>query len=244
MHIELFGEGEHHVVALHGWGGDHRQFAPMAAKLPKGWRLWSADLPGYGRSLPPPVWSAWTIVDELLDDMVRLGVPSARVVGFCSGAILALLLAQQRPRFVKRLVLIDPFAYVPWYFRIFLWGVIGVHAYRASFSSAYGRRIITAVLRRVQSSNDDFLKAFERLDHNVTLRWLRMLRDLEPVSRFADVGVPITVVRGQHTFKAVRRSVEQFSRMWPSAEVKVLTGVGHLPLVRGAAQLVALVTSD
>jgi len=244
MHIEWFGEGERQIVALHGWGGDHRQFAPIAARLPAGWRLWSADLPGYGRSGPPAVWSAAAIVEELAADLDRLGLARARLIGFCSGAILALLLAQLRPVFVERLLLIDPFAYVPWYFRLFLWGPLGARAYRASFASPAGRRIVTAVLRRLQSSDEDFLKAFERIDHEAALRWLRLLRDVEPVDRFADVHTPVTIAMGEHTFRAVRRSVERFCSMWSRAEVHVLRGVGHLPLVRGAAQLAALATAD
>ncbi len=244
MHIERFGEGDRQIVALHGWGGDHRHFAPMALRLPAGWRLWSADLPGYGRSAAPAAWTAGAIVDELASDLDRLGVVRARLIGFCSGAILALLLAQRRSELVERILMIDPFAYVPWYFRLFLGGAFGRRAYRVSFASPTGRRVITAVLRRLQSSDEDFLKAFERVDHDVALRWLRLLREVEPVSRFADVRTPVAIAVGEHTFKAVRRSVEMFRAMWPWAEVHKLRAVGHLPLVRGAAQLAALATQD
>ncbi|MCX7819115.1 MAG: alpha/beta hydrolase [Kiritimatiellae bacterium] len=240
MHIETFGAGDRDIVALHGWGGDHRQFAPLAARLPPGWRLWSADLPGYGRSPRPVVWTATAIVDELVADLRRLGVGPARWIGFCSGAILALLAAQRCPALVERLFLIDPFAYVPWYFRLFLWGAPGAAAYHVSFATAAGRRIVTAVLRRLQSSDDDFLTAFEGLDHDATLHWLRMLRELEPVERFSDLRLPITVAVGEHTFGAVRRSVGRFQQMWPQVHVRPLRGVGHLPLVRGARQLAAL----
>ena len=53
MHVEQYGVGRRTFVAIHGWGGDHREFAPLAARLPEDVRLLSVDLPGYGNSPKP-----------------------------------------------------------------------------------------------------------------------------------------------------------------------------------------------
>ncbi|MBN1270047.1 MAG: alpha/beta fold hydrolase [Kiritimatiellae bacterium] len=241
MHIEQYGKGERTFVAFHGWGGDHREFAPLAARLPEGARLLSVDLPGYGRSPKPPRWEMKAIVGEIVRELDERGLNEITLVGFCSGAVVALLVAQQVPGRVKRIVMIDPFAFVPWYFRIFLAGEFGRRAYRATFASPMGRRITTRILRQRQRTDDDFMGAFGRVDHETTQEWLRLLHLEEPASRFAGLSVPIDIAHGERTFAAVRESVREYLENWPDARVFQLHNVGHLPLVRGAGQLAAIV---
>ena len=62
MFVEQYGNGPRTFLAFHGWGGDHREFAPLAARLPDDVRLLSVDLPGYGQSPKPPRWDMAEIV--------------------------------------------------------------------------------------------------------------------------------------------------------------------------------------
>ncbi len=57
--------GGRSIVGLHGWGGDHREFAAVAARLPAGFRLLSPDLPGYGDSPRPERWDVEAILDAV-----------------------------------------------------------------------------------------------------------------------------------------------------------------------------------
>jgi pimeloyl-ACP methyl ester carboxylesterase len=242
MHIETYGDGPETVLAIHGWGGDHREFAAVASRLPAGARLLSVDLPGYGRSPRPPAWDLGLIFAEFRA-AVRAAAGDAPVTlaAFCSGAVLALLFAQAEPARIRRMVLIDPFAFVPWYFRLFLDGPFGRRAYMTAFASERGRRITTAVLRRMQSDDADFTAAFERIDHEVTLAYLGLFNRFGDLRRFAGFRFPIDVAVGERTLGAVRRSVRVFRRLWPQARVTTLRHVGHLPMVKGAAQLRRLV---
>ena len=241
MHVEQYGNGPRTFLAFHGWGGDHREFAPLAARLPDDARLLSVDLPGYGQSPKPPRWDLAEIVGEIIRDMDERGLNDVTLVGFCSGAVMALLVAQQIPARVARIVMIDPFAFLPWYFRIFVAGEFGRRAYRATFASPLGRRITTWVLRRRQSTDDDFMGAFGRVDHEVTQRWLELFHRVGRADQFRALAMPIDIASGERTFAAVRESVREYCAIWPHARTFELRHVGHLPLVRGARQLADLI---
>ncbi len=240
MHVEQYGKGRRTYFAIHGWAGDHRDFAPLASYLPGDARLLSVDLPGYGASPPPSRWDLDAIVEELLAEIERAGPDPVTLMGFCSGAVYAALVARRAPARVARMVLIDPFAYAPWYFRIFLVGAFGRRAYRSAFVSPAGRRIGNWFLRRRQATDADFMVAFETVDHDVTLHHLRMIAPLR-FGEFRGMKVPVDIAQGRHTFEVVRRSTRLLCGLWPGARIHELRHVGHLPLVRGAAQLAEII---
>ena len=241
LHVETYGDGPRAMVAFHGWGGDHREFAPLAARRPPDARLISFDLPGCGRSPPPPRWDAAALAELLAAAVARCGASAPTLIGYCSGAALALLVAERAPERVARLVLIEPFAYVPWYFRIFLAGAFGRRAYRSTFAGSIGRRATNWVLRRRQGGDEDFTGAFARVDPDAALNWLRFFADLGTAQRFAGLRVPTDIAVGERTFAAVRKSVRQYRAQWPHARIHRLRDVGHLPMRRGARQLAEIV---
>jgi pimeloyl-ACP methyl ester carboxylesterase len=240
MHIKSYGAGPKVVLALHGWGGDHREFAPVAARRPRDGRILSPDLPGYGRSPVPPAWTPEGILAPLVDAMDRLALGPIPVAGFCSGAFPALLLARDYSRFVSRLILIDPFFRVPLYFRLFTWGWFGRRAYQATFHGAVGRALTNGILRKRQASESDFTGAFKRLDSERVLRYLKLFVARGYGADFAGLRMPIDLVYGEKTFHAVRTSIRLYAGQWPAASIHRLPGVGHLPLVQGAGPLATL----
>ncbi|MCE5228555.1 alpha/beta hydrolase [bacterium] len=240
MFVKQYGSGDRLFLCLHGWGGDHREFAPLASRLPEGACLLSVDLPGYGQSPRPAEWTMDSIVSGLRGELDRRSDQPWTLVGFCSGAILALLIATQAPERVRRVVLIDPFAFVPWYFRIFLAGEFGRRAYHTTFQTHAGRALTDWVLKRFQTADADFTRSFVNLDHEVTLRYLELLGTVE-IQQFRGLSMAIDIIHGKHTFRAVRRSVGIYRKLWPHSQVRILPGVGHLPMIKGARQLAAII---
>ena len=64
------------------------------------------------------------------------------------------------------------------------------------------------------------------------------------LSLFAGMRVPVDLLHGSRTFRAVRKSVGQFHRLWPQARVFELKGMGHLPMVRGAREMAGILFGD
>lgn len=241
MYVKEYGRGERVFAAFHGWGGTHREFAPLARFLPQDARLVCPDLPGYGASTGPGVWDLDAIAADMERDLeLRLSPPPLTLIGFCSGAVFPLILAERMPGRVGRLVMIDPFASVPWYFRIFLRGEFGRRAYSATFQSRAGRAVADGILRRIQRQDESFTSAFRDIDHDVVRRYL-FLFDRFDLGRFRNPGAAVDILYGEKTFREVRRSVERLCGLWPHARKIVLHGVGHLPLVKGAPQIAAVV---
>ena len=166
------------------------------------------------------------------------------LVGYCSGAALAVLVAQRHTSLVRRLIMIDPFAFVPWYFKIFLAGWLGRQAYMTTFDSTVGQWIANIILRRMQQSKQDFTRAFNKLDQDVVLRYLSMLDKIRAREIVLPPSLSIDLIYGGRSFAAVTHSVELFSTLWPQAKRHRLEGVGHLPFVLAGDLLAGIIFDE
>jgi len=230
MFVKRFGQGERVFVGLHGWSGDHTTFAPVARYLPLDATLYSVDLPGCGQSPPPRELTLAGLADEIAAGIATLGSQSITVVGNCSGAILALAALPRIAERVNRLVLIDPFAFAPWYFKLFVTTPVGKYAYYSTFANPLGRWITNLSLKRHRTEESDLTGSFRAIDHAVAHRYLQLLTSMDGIADFAWIRHPVDIVYGERTFGAIRRSVEMWRSVWPQARAFELTGAGHLPI--------------
>ncbi len=237
MHIERYGKGDRAYFGLHGWGGDHKTFAPLVEQMPACARLYAADLPGYGHSPAPRVWSLHAIVDEIVRAIAQVDEAKVTVIGNCSGAILGLLAAGRLPDRIERLILIDPFAFMPWYFKVFVAGSFGRYAYYSTFANPIGRWLTNASLKRKRTATSDLTRSFNAINHNISQRYLALLSRIKDVAQFDHIRMPIDIVYGEKTFSAVKESVARWKAVWPQARATVLRGAGHLPIEEATKQL-------
>jgi pimeloyl-ACP methyl ester carboxylesterase len=194
--------------------------------------LYAADLPGYGLSPAPKEWTLEAIVGEVAEAISKVGRPMT-LIGNCSGAIFALL-AAGRGRDVagriSRFVMIDPFAFMPWYFKLFVEASFGRIAYSTTFANPVGRWVTNLSLKRRRSNQSDLTRSFARIDQQIAYRYLEMLRGLDNIDQFKGLRAPVEIIYGEKSFAAVRRSVEMWKEIWPRARAIELAGVGHLPI--------------
>lgn len=251
MYVKRYGSGERNTYfGLHGWSGDHRTFAPLAAHMPETASLYSADLPGCGASATAATHKDLTL-DSITNEIaaaVGNATPSRgriTLVGNCSGAILGLLVARQIESKLERLVLIDPFAYWPWYFRVFVNRSFGRHAYRMTFANGFGRRLTNGLLRGRRTAETDLTGSFGHINHDVAQRYLALISEVEGIERFAALGrVPVEIVYGERTFGAVKKSVRMWQSIWPQARACELKGAGHLPILEATEALSRVVFAE
>jgi pimeloyl-ACP methyl ester carboxylesterase len=235
IHAQRYGSGGNVYVGVHGWGGSHRTFAPLVPHLPAAAALHAVDLPGYGRSPWSPVDAASDIAGQLAAFIERLDSPPVTVVGNCSGAILALLAYDMIPARIGRFVLIDPFAFLPWYFRVFVNPSFGRLAYHSTFANPLGRWATNLSLKNRRAADSDLTGSFRDVDHEVSLRYLELLDQIDGIERFRLVGVPIDIAYGARTFAAVKESVEMWRALWPHVRTWPLAEAGHLPIEEAPA---------
>lgn len=248
MYVERYGQGPNPLLALHGWSGDHRSFEPLLPFLPSSVTLYAPDLPGCGMSPPPREWKLACLVAELAELASSLPRPFT-LLGNCSGAILGLCLARSfsdagRQEAIARLVLIDPFAYWPWYFRVFASPRLGPRAYWFTFRNPAGRRLVNLALIARRNRGTDMTAGFRACPEEAALAYLRMLEEIRDVSEFAGLKAPVQILHGERTFRAVRRSLPVFARLWPGVEIREISGAGHLPLKEAPLAVAASIFSE
>ena len=116
MYIHRYGQGPQHYLGLHGWAADHTTFEHLAAHMPDQCTLYSVDLPGYGRSPHLPGWSIEHLRQSLLGAIEACASTTPlTIIGSCSGAVLTLAALHRdiNDLNISRLILLEPFAFVP-----------------------------------------------------------------------------------------------------------------------------------
>ena len=237
MHIERYGTGEQLFFGLHGWSGDHTTFAPLAERLPVSASLYAADLPCSGQSPAPSQWTLDTLTDEIAAGVAQVATSPITLIGNCSGALLSLLVAQKLPLQTQRLILIDPFAYWPWYFKVFVAPGVGRFFYSVTFANPLGRWLTNRSLRNKRTAETDLTQSFSGVNHAAAHRQLVLLKDIAEPAQFNQLRMPIDIVYGARTFGAIKKSVAQWQAVWPQARCWELPGAGHLPIEEATAHL-------
>lgn len=228
LEVKTWGTGSSNYIALHGWGGSHDTFAPMVPMIPSSAQIQAPDLPGYGKSAHPKNWQTGEVA-EMVADSVNLDEP-VTIIGNCTGGVIGAELAKLSSAQVKRLVMIDPFAYAPWYFSIFLKGTFGKMAYKVTFASPIGRFFTNQALRNKRTGDSNLTASFDRVDHDAVYSFLRMMYEHEGPERYVDLDVPIDLIVGEETFSAVKKSSQILKETLRNVRIHTLPGAGHLPI--------------
>jgi pimeloyl-ACP methyl ester carboxylesterase len=239
--VERYGWGPQVYFALHGWGGDRRTFAPLAPFVPEDASLYAADLPGCGDSPRPNAWTVGCVVEEVVWAVRATGAARVTLVGNCGGAVFALLAARELGALVERVSMIDPFAYLPRYFKLFNAGEFGRRAYDATFANPFGRWLTNQSLRGRRAGASDLTASFAEVDHEAARRYLALYEEAGSVEIFRGLQTPVEIAYGERTFGAVKRSLALWRDVLPRARVRVLLGAGHQPFVEVPAQLAEII---
>ena len=104
-------DAETKLLFIHGLTGSQATWGAVLGPLVDRYRLAAIDLPGHGKSDKPMPeaadYSAAGLAENVGEVIVSLGLAPAVVVGHSFGGAVALSLAQQRPKLVRALVLVD-----------------------------------------------------------------------------------------------------------------------------------------
>lgn len=241
MHIERIGDGRRRFLGVHGWAGSHRTFLPLTAKMPADCVFHAVDLPGYGASPAPAPLTAEKVVAAVADVIADLADPDLVVTANCGGAWLALTAIETRRIPVGRVVLVDPFAFMPLYFAFFTWPLIGSMGYHLTFASGLGRALTNRALAKKRTGDTNLTKGFAQINHKTTLRYLHIMKHLARRRAFRNVACPVDLAYGEKTFEAVRASLPFWRGQFAAGATVELAGAGHEPIREATRQLAALV---
>ena len=114
VHYEEKGDGENHVILLHGFGANTFTWTNQTDFLSqKGFHVWTIDFLGFGFSDKPLEvdYSVELYRQQILDFLDAKKIQKAHVIANSMGGTVALSLAEGSPEKISSLVLIDPLAY-------------------------------------------------------------------------------------------------------------------------------------
>ncbi|PKE29799.1 pimeloyl-[acyl-carrier protein] methyl ester esterase [Rahnella sp. AA] len=100
LYRETIGEGDRHLVLLHGWGLNAEVWRYTAERLAPQFCLHLVDLPGYGRS---EGFGAMTL-EEMADAVLAVMPEKASLVGWSLGGLVATQIALSAPERVEKLI--------------------------------------------------------------------------------------------------------------------------------------------
>jgi pimeloyl-ACP methyl ester carboxylesterase len=246
MLIKQTGNGSKTVVGFHGWSGDHHTFDPLLDQIPEDYAFYALDLPGCGKSALPQEWEMRSLARDVAMELIGLNRKELTLVGSCSGAILTAFVAREliqmeKKDLVRRLVMIDPFAFCPWYFQLFLIPIVGPLMYATAFANPLGRGITNLFLRDKRARETHLTRDFAEVNHWVVWKYLKMLSECGGPDQFRGLDLPVDILYGEKTFSAVRKSVLEWSEALPQSRIAELKEVGHLPISEGTKEVAEVV---
>lgn len=230
------GEGEEHVVLVHGYGGDKNSWLFVQEPLSANRTVHAIDLPGHGESTKDVGdGSLDTLADAVLGFLAVKEIPRAHLVGHSLGGAVVVAAAAREPSRVASLTLVAPAGFGD-----------DINAdYLRGFATATSRRQLKPHLaalfadpsQATRQLADDLLK-YKRLDGvDKALRTLldTLLRPLDVRPLLSQVDVPVTVVWGRR------------DAVLPVTNAEGLTGVhyvddaGHMVHMESPSAVVAVV---
>lgn len=243
--VRLASSAKAPLVLLHGFGGIGSGWAPFVARLDPDLPLVIYDLPGHGSSLDGEgVGHAGVMAKAILEDLDRRGLSSFHLCGHSMGGAVASLIALKAADRLASLTLLAPGGF----------GFEINHEALRRYGSAVAHDALAAGLAamfapdgRPDASGIERLADARRLP-GATERLMEILHSFLveadgrieqgtlPLARFEALGIPTRLLWGTED---PILPVAQVGHVWPSAEVTLIDGVGHM-LIEEAPEAVAL----
>jgi len=238
----VHGEGGEPVLLVHGFGGDMNAWMFNQAALADDRAVFSLDLPGHGGSTKDVGdGSLDVLAAAVLAVMGETGSEHVHLVGHSLGGAVALAVALDHPERVASLTLLAPAGLGP--------EING--DYIAGFVAAQRRKDMKPLAQQLfadpglvsRSMVEDLLrsKRIDGVDAALDAIAGHQFRDgrqnLDLAARAGDLDVPVQIIWGRQDAIIPSGHAARLE----GAEVHLLDGAGHMPMMEKAAEVNALI---
>lgn len=240
VHYVERGEGENHLVLLHGFRAHTYTWNQIGVPLAeKGYHVWAVDLVGFGLSDKPQYaqYSVDFFLRQILAFLDAQGIEKAHLVGSSMGGGLALNIALEHPEQVKSLTLLAALGYpldLPYYITL---GRYIDQLWAPLLGPTMVRYALQQVTYKQERVTDEQVAAYSlpyRLPGGLktsllTLQNFDKQRLIEMERRYSSLNHPVLVIWGKHDSLLPLCHYENFIRDFPHAKTILLEECGHIP---------------
>lgn len=235
------------LLFLHGHRSDARRWQNLITKLGEKYRVFAPDLPGFGLSQELPVFHRMeNYLPYLLEFIKQLKLDNFILIGGSMGAVLAVSLATEIPKKIRKLVLLGPI-YDRRSFKISKPKLILALLILSTFPR--NRLLIRLFNRFIQS--DRLFKPFLRINFPKEARtpqvldyevrqwrvmsvkvWAQTLYGLLTFSNKNQkkIAIPTFLIFPENDqYLDIPQTITSFKRIFPQSEVIYLKNLAHVP---------------
>lgn len=214
------------LILIHGAGGDHLSWPTQLRRL-SGYRVYTPDLPGHGKSSGHGLQRIPAYGESVLKWIRALGLPRVILAGHSMGGAIALWLAINHPELLHGLVLISSGATLPVNLSL-----IEELATQVGFPTAVDNIMHWSFSSRIEPALvENVKKHMLKLRPSVVAGDFRACDRFDLSERLDQVAVPAKILVGDEDKMTPLRFSEELAEGIQDAELEVIQGAGHmLPL--------------
>jgi pimeloyl-ACP methyl ester carboxylesterase/predicted RNA-binding protein with PIN domain len=214
------------IVFVHGIASSGRGMEPLLSELGSKRAAFAPDLPGFGRSEPPPhVLDVDGLAEALRRWMIDHRIAPAAIVGASFGCQIAIDLASNHPELVDRLILIGP------------------TDPEALVGRGYAWRWLTSAARGSPHLDTTVVRDFIDARPWQIVRSLQLAAEDPVEEKLGSIVAPTLVVRGERQLAGPDSWAARIDELIPNARVETLPGAVHIHGLAGARRLTPILES-
>ena len=230
------GEGNCHLVLLHGWGLNAQVWDCITAELGAHFTLHLVDLPGYGRSVGFGALS----LEEMTEKVLEKAPAQAVWLGWSLGGLVASQIALRHPERAQALVTV---ASSPCFAAHDEWPGIKpevLSGFQQQLSDDFKRTVERFLA--LQTMGTDTARQDARTLKNIVLSLpmpnvevlnggLEILKTVDLRQPLATLSVPHLRIYGYLDGLVPRKAVPLLDALWPQSESRVIAKAAHAPFI-------------
>ena len=236
LYWQTLGEGDRHLVLLHGWGLNASVWQGISDRLSPHFCLHLMDLPGYGRSQNFPALT----LDEMVETLLPQAPEKAVWLGWSLGGLVASRMALQHTERVDALVTV---ASSPCFRADEEWPGIQPQTLSdfqlqlsQNFQLTVKRFLALQTLGTENARQDvrvlqDAVLSLPSPAVDVLNAGLEMLRNIDLRQDLTALTVPFLRIYGALDGLVPRKIVPQLDQLWPQSRSQVIAKAAHAPFI-------------